>query len=125
MPRPEQIIHKAVIQHIRQRGVPGIFAWHTPSGAFYGGKRNRKGIAIQGSIMKGLGARAGIPDIFVLSKGALYGLELKVEGGKVSDEQFETMKALAVAGATVDVAFGIDAALRWLEGHGLLVGRAA
>lgn len=75
--------------------------------------------------MKGLGVRAGVTDIIIIKDGQTYGLELKAEGGRISDNQTETMKAMAAAGAKVEVVFGLTAALRWLEGNGILKGTTA
>lgn len=135
MLRPEQQIHKAVFAHLKARGAPGIFAWHTPNGAFLGGKRNRKGVSIQGSIFKSLGVVAGIPDVIAIKLvrdrfstaqyGQIYALELKAEGGRVTSAQEDTAAAMRGAGAIVGVTYGLDAALAWLEQNGLLVGRAA
>ena len=69
MPRrqqPEQAIQRSLVQHLRCRGALGAVWWHTPNGAFLGGKRNRRGIAIQGGIMKSLGVRAGVADLCIV-----------------------------------------------------------
>ena len=117
MQRPEQQIHKAVFQHLRQRGAPGIFAWHTPSGGY------RR--PVEAAIFKSLGAKAGIPDVLVLHQSVLFCLELKADGGKPTPIQNETLEAMHAAGAVTGVAVGLDAALRWLEDQGLLKGKAA
>jgi hypothetical protein len=83
---PEQIAHKAIADHLRLRATPGVLWWHTPNNIFAGGKRNRKGVAIQASIMKGLGMRAGVPDFLLVRDGKLFALELKREyGGRLSE----------------------------------------
>lgn len=115
--RPEDIIQRAVMDHLRSRAMPRTFAFHVPNG----GKRK----PIEAAIMKGLGVRAGVPDIIIIKDGQTFGLELKAESGRVSDNQTETMKAMAAAGCKVDVVFGLTAALRWLEGNGILRGVAA
>ena len=115
--RAEQAIQRAVFVHLRTRGASGIFAWHP----FSGGYRR----PIEAAIYKGLGARAGLPDVMVLRDGKLFCLELKTEIGRVSDKQLETMAALREAGAFTCVAEGLDRALAVLEGWGLLRGRAS
>jgi hypothetical protein len=117
MNRQEQIIQRAVFQHIRARGVPGAIAWHTPNG----GARS----PIEAKIFKGIGVRAGIPDVLALHQGRLFALELKADGNKPTSTQSETMAAMEQAGATVAVAVGLDDALRQLEEWRLLRGRAA
>src|SRR5262245_46461571 len=115
-PLTEQQIQSAVFEHLRARGAPGIFAWHP----FSGGYRR----PIEAKIYKGLGARAGLPDVMVLRDGRLFCIELKTEGGRVSDKQLETMAALSEAGAFTCVAVGLDRALACLEAWGLLRGRS-
>jgi hypothetical protein len=48
---PEQNIQRAVCQHLRTRGCPGLAWWHTPNG----GRRNR----IEAALFAGLGVRPG------------------------------------------------------------------
>lgn len=112
----EQAIHKAVLQHLRVRGTAGIFFFHCPNGGF------RR--PVEAAIFKALGVVAGVPDILVLWKGHLYGLELKAPGGKLSENQTETQRNMAAAGATLGVAWSLDEALGQLESWGLLRGAA-
>ena len=121
---PEQIIQKAVANHLRVRGVPGLVWWHTPNGLYAGGKRNRKGIAIQGSIMKGLGVRAGVSDIVAVHNGKIFALELKAPGGTVTEAQLEFLSDMERAGAYTCCAEGLDAALKTIEAWGLVRGVA-
>ncbi len=120
--RPEQEIQRAVVQHLRQRGMPGLVFWHTPNGAFYGGKRNAKGVAIQGAIMSGLGVRAGVSDIIAVHAGKIFALELKALGGRATDDQLKFIAEIDRAGAFTALAEGLDAALSTLESWGLLKG---
>jgi hypothetical protein len=112
MRHPEQTVQRAVFAHLKARGTPGIFPWHTPNGGWRS--------AIEAAILKGCGVVPGIPDVLVLHKGTLYGLELKVGRGKPSDNQRMALHHLQQAGATVAVATGLDAALEQLEQWGLL-----
>jgi hypothetical protein len=113
--RPEQQIQRAVFQHLHQRGAPNVFAFHPANGGWRS--------AVEGAIFKALGVVAGVPDVVVIRDGVTYALELKSEGGHLSDSQRATHEAMIAAGAIVGVAIGLDEALRWLEGHGLLTGR--
>ena len=64
--------------------------------------------------MKGLGVRAGVPDIIAVKDGRAYGLERKAPGGRLSAVQRNCHAALAAAGATagsLDDALGLRAAL--------------
>jgi hypothetical protein len=110
--RPEELIHRAVLDHIRWRGVPFLFTFHTPNG----GQRS----PIEAKILKGLGVVAGIPDLLILHRGQLFGLELKAESGRVSKTQAECHSRLRASGARIATAVGVDEALRQLEAWSLL-----
>jgi hypothetical protein len=81
--RDEQQIHKAVVQHLRLRGVKGLMFWHTPNSLAIPG---RKG-AILGGINKSLGVFQGVSDLLLFHKSQLYALELKVDAGHVTPSQ--------------------------------------
>jgi hypothetical protein len=112
--QPEAQIQRAVIEHLRRRGVAGSFAFHPANGGWR--------TAIEGAILKGMGVAAGVPDVIIISGGKVFGLELKVNNGRLTDIQRETIEAMQRAGAICGVAISIDEALRWLEQHGLLRG---
>ena len=114
---PEAQIQRAVFEHLRLRGAPGLFAWHPFSGGF------RR--PVEAAIFKGLGARAGLPDVLILYRGQLYGIGLKSEAGKLTDIQRDTIDAMQSAGAICCVVHGLNEALHWLEVHELLRGRVA
>lgn len=110
--KPEEQIQRAVFQHIRARGFPGVFAFHVPMGGY-----RRK---TEAAILKAMGAVAGVPDIIIVYRGTCHGLELKAWKGKVSNQQRSAMNALEIAGARVAVAYTIDEALITLESWGIL-----
>jgi hypothetical protein len=110
----ESQIQRAVFQHLRQRGTPGVFAFHPANGGF------RK--PVEAAIFKGLGVVPGVPDVIVIKKGWCYALELKSEKGKISPKQEEALAALEAAGAVCGVAYGLDHALTRLAQWGLLRG---
>ena len=112
--RPEQDIQRAVFEHIAIRGARECYAFHCPNGGWRS--------PIEAAIMRGLGVRAGIPDIIGIKAGHVFGLELKAPGGRLSPVQREVHAALCAAGATVAVATGLDAALAQLEAWQLLRG---
>jgi hypothetical protein len=115
--RPEDQIQRAVITHLKVRAPLHLFWFHVPMG----GKRKK----IEAAIFNGLGSTAGVPDLILIYEGKVYGLELKVEGGRVSEAQRCTIERMKKAGAYCEICFGIDAALRWLEARGLLLGKTA
>ncbi len=50
-------------------------------------------------ISKAMGLRAGTPDIVMCWKGRLVGIELKIDGGRLSPAQLETHDVIVLAGA--------------------------
>jgi hypothetical protein len=114
--RPEQQLQKAVCQHLAVRGHHDLYWWHHPAGEYRS--------PVEAAIFKSIGAKPGLPDLFLLRQGKLYGLELKPEGGRLSPSQATAHVLLRQAGATIDGAAGIDAAIRQLEIWRLFKGRA-
>lgn len=108
----EETVHRAIVAHLLHRSCPGVVWWHTPNGE----ARN----AAIGGKLRGLGTRRGMPDLLFLRSGRLYALELKREGGKVSDAQRTMLMDMEAAGAVVAVSYGLDDALNRLEVWGVL-----
>jgi hypothetical protein len=115
--QPEAAIQRAVFEHLRIRPAAGVFAFHCPNG---GARR-----PIEGAILKGLGVVAGVPDVIAIKDGRTFALELKVPGGKLSDNQRATHSAMLKAGVQIAVADSLDAALALLEGWQILRGTVA
>jgi hypothetical protein len=112
--QPEAQLQRSVFEHFKLRRAPGVVAFHVP----LGGWRTR----IEGALLKAGGTLAGVPDICAIRNGRAYFLELKADGGRLSQTQRECHAALERAGAIVGTAVGNDQALRWLESHKLLRG---
>src|ERR1700730_8503063 len=110
----EQQIQRALFDHLRLRAAPGVFAFHVPNGGY------RQ--PIEAAIMKGLGVKAGVPDVLAIYKGRCYALELKAEGGRATPKQLEAIAAMEAAGAYCAIAEGSDRALAVLERWGILRG---
>src|ERR1700730_4439690 len=105
--RPEQAIQAAIFEHIAWRGVKGLFAFHVP----LGGWRS----VIEAKILKSLGTVAGIPDVIAIHDGKVFCLELKADGGRLSDAQKIAQRCLREAGAHVATVYGLDEALAQLS----------
>jgi hypothetical protein len=120
--RDEEIIHRAVVDHLRARGVPGLVWWHTPNGARLGGRRNKRGVPIQALRFKELGVRAGVSDLILLHRGRMFALELKTESGRPTEAQMEFVSNVNSAGGFATIASGIDQALKVLKTWGLVRG---
>jgi hypothetical protein len=112
----EQLIHRTVVQHLEFRAVPGCFWFHVGNGGY------RR--PIEGNIFKGLGVKAGIPDLILIRNGSVFGLELKADRGRLTRAQAAAHQQMRDAGVVVETAVGLDQALDILEGWALLVGKA-
>lgn len=110
----ETQIQRAIVQHYRARGAPGVFMCAIPNGGF------RK--PIEAAILKATGTVAGVPDTLWVREGQAYFVEVKTEKGRLSDNQVRTLEQLEAAGAICEVAYGLDHAIRWLETKKLLRG---
>ena len=115
--RPEQQIHRAVVQHLRQRGVKDLVFLHPANGGF----RRR----VEAKIFSGLGVRPGASDLLLWHQGKSFALELKAPGGRATEFQLQFLADMERAGAFTCLAEGLDAALRTLEAWGLLRGKAS
>jgi hypothetical protein len=114
---PEQAIQRAVVEHLRTHGVPGMVWFHPPNG----GWRSR----IEGAILSGLGVRPCVADLILLHAGRAFALELKADSGRPTAAQMQFVSDFNGAGGTAAIITGLDQALRTLETWGLLRGRVA
>jgi hypothetical protein len=111
--QPERALQHAVVQHLAWRAPVGTWWTHFPAG----GRRSR----ITGAILKTMGAKPGVPDLLLISRGRLYGLELKAgERGRLSTAQVATHDEMRRAGAVIGTAGTIDEALNLLNEWGLI-----
>jgi hypothetical protein len=115
--RPEDAIQRAVFQHLRARAERGVFAFHPANGGY------RK--PVEAARLKGLGVKAGVPDIIVIHEGKVFALELKTETGRPTEAQLAAIDAINRAGGFATIANGLDAALRCLEAWEILRGKAS
>jgi hypothetical protein len=114
--RPEDQIQRAVIAHFAVRGVRDAFVFAVPNG----GMRS----PIEAAILKGLGTRAGSPDLFMIHRGEVFAIELKSESGRATAAQLPAIKDIRRAGGHAEICHGIDAAIKQLEEWHLLRGHA-
>ena len=112
--RPEQQIQRAVFEHLAVRAASTVFAFHPANG----GWRTR----VEAAILKAMGVKAGVPDIIAIKGGQCYALELKAADGRLTPVQRDAHAAPVAAGATLELAYGLDEALARLEAWGLLRG---
>lgn len=115
--RPEDIVQKAVFQHLRVRPAAKMVAWHTPNG----GLRS----PVEAAIMSGMGVIAGVPDLIAIKDGTVFALELKADDGKLTPAQSSMLEQIKAAGGNVAVAYGIDQAIRQIEAWQLVKGKSS
>lgn len=103
--RPEEYIQRAVVAYLARLEALGRLAYfHIPNG----GKRSKH----EAMIMKGLGVRAGVPDLAILLPGGtVCWLELKAPDGEASDQQVEWFDRLAALGHRWEIADSVDKAV--------------
>jgi hypothetical protein len=90
--QPERALHKAVAEFLDLALPKNSFWWPTPNAS--------KRTAAQAANMKRAHEfKPGIPDIFVLYRGELFGLELKSAKGRLSPDQVTVCWALHATGA--------------------------
>jgi hypothetical protein len=112
--RPEQQIQRAIFQHLELRGASTMFAFHPANGGWRS--------SVEAAILKGMGVRAGVPDIIAIKDARCYALELKAPDGRLTPVQRDAHAALLAAGVEVAVAYGLNDALARLEAWGMLRG---
>jgi hypothetical protein len=110
--QPERQLQAALIEHLQWRAPPDVWWCHYPAG----GRRSR----ITGAILKGMGAKPGVPDILLLARGRLFGLELKAERGRLSVVQAVMHAEMRKAGAVIGVAGSVDEAIELLRAWGIM-----
>lgn len=103
----EAALHKAVAEYLGWVLKPPFF-W-TTIGHGGGGK-------VRGAHLKGLGLKAGLPDIMVFAPGAkVLGIELKTEIGRQSPEQRQVELQLGACGVDYAICRSVVAVQGVLE----------
>lgn len=111
MKSSEDPIHMAILGYLNLK-LPNAVIWHTPNG----GQRTAKA----GAKMKKLGAKAGMPDLFILQGKKLYAIEVKAEGKYMTPTQRDVKAELEGQGLSgYAVCRSIDDAMETLEGWGI------
>jgi hypothetical protein len=115
MRRPEQQLQRTVLRHLEVRAARSTYWFHVGNGGWRS--------PAEAKVFKSLGVRPGVPDLILIHQGRTFGLEIKADGGKLTPVQATAHVLMRDAGAEVEVAEGIDAALDQLERWGLLGGK--
>jgi hypothetical protein len=102
----ERQLQKLVVDYLRLALPPDVFWSALPLGSL--GNTGGGGKA-RGGMMKGLGVKAGLPDLMLVYDGRAFFIELKIDGGRTSAVQDDAQSALRAAGAQVRVCRCLEA----------------
>lgn len=112
---PEELTQKAVKDYL-DVAAPGLLWWAVPNGGMSKGQNGRN---------KGMGARAGVPDLhFVLSGGRIGFIEMKAADGTLSAGQKAFRDTCTAMGLPWALCRSVEAVEATLRGWGVhLTGR--
>ena len=125
MNRPEEQAHRAIVQFLAYTLPSGWMFWATPN------QRGTRTVA-EAQILKSLGVRPGIPDIFILGPGSrLIAIEVKAPpvmlkrgpskaSPRISEEQHRVIAQLGALGVPTLIARSIDDVESALRNMGVL-----
>lgn len=107
MNRPEEALQRAVAQYL-DLALPTDAVWfHVPNG----GGRSKA----EAGVLKAMGVKAGVPDIYILHNGKSLFIELKPPKRYLSNAQKEMTRKLLLANARVDVCRSLDQVISTCE----------
>lgn len=115
MKHEEETIHRAIVSHLRTRGVHGLVFLHPANGGWRS--------YTEAARLQAMGVRAGASDLILLHDRHFYALELKTTKGKTTPAQVQFINDVKAAGGSGEVGYGLDSALEILKMWGLLQGR--
>lgn len=103
MKHPEAQLQRAIVQYLGiLEGQGRLFFFHVPN-------EGGRGLKQRGAILKGLGLRAGVPDLIICCPcGQVQFVEIKTERGTLSVNQGMTFAALARLGFSPDIVRSLD-----------------
>lgn len=113
MANPEQAFQRAVAAFL-DVALPHDCYW-TAIGHGGGGE-------LRGAILKGMGLKAGCPDVLIVHGGKAHFIELKAPRGSLSPAQKLAHMAITEAGATVAVCKTLEQIEAALDGWGIALG---
>lgn len=110
----ENQVHKAIVGHLRYRGIVRMLPMHIAN--------NPRGPR-DGARLKAMGLLAGAPDMaYALYDGQIVWHEIKTEEGKLSHVQKDVHERLRQLGHQILVSYGLDDALKLLTKRGIIIG---
>jgi hypothetical protein len=100
--------------------VAALLENNLPDDVFYTAFPAGGGGHMRGMMLKGMGLKAGVPDILIVWQGRVYWIELKrADGGALSDAQKETQPILTAAGCPVANCQTLDQVKGQLQAWGI------
>ena len=118
MNRPEETLHKAVVQLLKLDGAAGVIWYHPANGEARSART--------GARLKLMGVRPGVADLaLVLPGGVAAFLELKAPKGRMSPAQKDFRDACAANSTRYATVNSIDDARAVLAGWGALAGKVS
>ncbi len=106
--QPEATLQRSVVTLLSWLLAPP--AWFTAIGHGPRGRGNQKGDEgyNRGAQWKGLGVKAGVPDLLIVYRGNAYWIELKAPKGVVSEDQKRAHLDLRTAGCGLEVCRSLE-----------------
>ncbi len=101
-----------------QRQIVGFLGWALKSPAWYTTIGHGGGGQMRGMILKGMGLKAGVPDLIIVHDGRAFWLELKA-GTSLSAVQREIHASLDAAGSKVATCRSLDDVIAALTSWGI------
>jgi hypothetical protein len=98
----------------RQREI----TWFSIPNELFGALRSKAGLGRMVRF-KRMGLRSGVSDIVLIYRSRAYCLELKIKGGKQSENQEDFEKDARTSGAEYAIAFSLNEAIEILQGWGI------
>lgn len=108
---PEQDFQASLVRTLTAVLDGRTFFYAVPNGGF----RTRT----EAAILIGQGVVPGVPDLIFIHDGKTFGLELKAERGRLSENQKLIHGRMEAVGATCGTARTLDEALAFLEANGI------
>ena len=96
----ERDLHKSCIQLLRHAAPPNCVFFHIPSGEY-----RRKATA---ALLQAMGVVPGLPDLVLIYKARILGIELKSTKGRLNPAQKNMHECLRAAGCLVTVVRNIE-----------------
>lgn len=102
-----------------QRAVAAFLDVALPSNCYWTAIGHGGGGEIRGAILKGMGLKAGCPDVLIVHDGKARFIELKAPRGALSQSQKLAHLALTNAGASVATCKTLEQIEAELKSHGI------